>query len=332
MATRNRAAFTLVEMLVVITIIGVLIALLLPAVNAAREAGRRAKCVNNQKEVALAIINFDLTKKRLPGVVSRVRDEPNGPITVSGAHYSDMSWVPPLLPYLDRHDMWEGGDGVTGWRDSPYAAPRSYIPVLVCPNDNKYSPTNEPCLLSYVVPLGRYNDLPKPSEGLNGFTGAAWDVDGNGSTDGVDGIPGLFRDRRSDSTTVSLANLKNASCTVLLGEKIDPNLYSSSSLTEARRWTDTVPKKLGFSWPNFYPNITWANCTSPKAASGADYSILGATKIGIMTTENNIQYWPPLPEIHSGIVNTAFADGHVMSISSDTACFSDPETTLLTWP
>src|SRR6516164_1990582 len=64
----TRAGFTLVELLVVIAIIGILIGLLLPAINAAREAGRRAKCQNNLKQISLAMLNFENNRGGFPAM------------------------------------------------------------------------------------------------------------------------------------------------------------------------------------------------------------------------------------------------------------------------
>ena len=89
--------FTLVELLVVITIIGILIALLLPAVQAAREAARRASCLNNLTQIGVALENYQSAHGVLPpGTVDK-----QGPIhnVPQGYH---MGWLVQLLPYLGR--------------------------------------------------------------------------------------------------------------------------------------------------------------------------------------------------------------------------------------
>ena len=74
--TRPRAGFTLVELLVVITIIGMLMALLLPAVNAAVAAARQASCINNQKQLAIALTTYESSNSRLS---CTVRSKPARP-------------------------------------------------------------------------------------------------------------------------------------------------------------------------------------------------------------------------------------------------------------
>ena len=91
---RNSRGFTLVELLVVIAIIGILVALLLPAVQAAREAARRNSCVNNMKNCALGAINYESTYKRFPpGASYSLRPE---------VGYNGFSWQVAILEFMEE--------------------------------------------------------------------------------------------------------------------------------------------------------------------------------------------------------------------------------------
>src|SRR5262245_65689888 len=91
-----RHAFTLLELLVVIAIIGVLIALLLPAVQKVRAAADRVHCANNVKQIGLALHNYHDSFRRLPpGVTSQKPKEP----------YPRMSWLTRILPYVEQDNL-----------------------------------------------------------------------------------------------------------------------------------------------------------------------------------------------------------------------------------
>ncbi|MGL4943982.1 MAG: DUF1559 domain-containing protein [Thermoguttaceae bacterium] len=87
--------FTLVELLVVIAIIGMLAGLMLPAVQQAREAGRRAECLNNQRNVALACFGYDSACKSLPGLTQTAGDVRNG------------TWYYAIFPYIEQTNLYE---------------------------------------------------------------------------------------------------------------------------------------------------------------------------------------------------------------------------------
>ena len=91
----RKKGFTLVELLVVIAIIGILVALLLPAIQAAREAARRAQCQNNLRQQALAVLNYESSRKELPPGV--VKDNPEG--TTGGDYYH--GWSHDIMPYSE---------------------------------------------------------------------------------------------------------------------------------------------------------------------------------------------------------------------------------------
>ncbi len=100
---RNRRGFTLIELLVVIAIIAVLIALLLPAVQAAREAARRAQCVNNLKQLGLAVHNYHSVNNSLPPLFENFGTPPNGPSEPGGPW--PLGWAVGLLPFMEQQTL-----------------------------------------------------------------------------------------------------------------------------------------------------------------------------------------------------------------------------------
>ncbi len=120
--------FTLVELLVVITIIGILIALLLPAVQAAREAARRAQCQNNLKQIALALHNYH----------QALRCFPPGKITEGACceRPSMITWTISILPYLEQQGLYDRYDQ-TKFNEDPanQFVREAMVQVYICPSD-----------------------------------------------------------------------------------------------------------------------------------------------------------------------------------------------------
>jgi len=134
------AAFTLVELLVVIAIIGVLVALLLPAVQAAREAARRSQCTNNLRQIGIGVHNYESSMKEIPynrysgnyGVPESFwgSAQVNGP----GMPCRAWSWLASILPYIEQQAVYDQGR-IPKEPLGSSTAMSAVIPAFQCPSD-----------------------------------------------------------------------------------------------------------------------------------------------------------------------------------------------------
>ncbi|MCC6510430.1 MAG: DUF1559 domain-containing protein [Pirellulaceae bacterium] len=164
MNRNRRFAFTLVELLVVIAIIGVLVGLLLPAVQSAREAARRMQCSNNLKQLALAQHNYhDTFKKFAPGGLEMFVDWQ--PLGHRGSHLLK------LLPFIEQNNLYSQinfAGTVNGVPNAGVISPRNQrltdgrllrqliLPALVCPSDpaGGWHPTSNWAMTNYTASMG----------------------------------------------------------------------------------------------------------------------------------------------------------------------------------
>jgi prepilin-type N-terminal cleavage/methylation domain-containing protein len=173
---RPQSGFTLVELLVVIAIIGILVALLLPAVQSAREAGRRTQCANSMRQLALAAHGYhDTYKKMIKGARTWAGDPlPPG----NGQWYDDHGWYGPILPFIEQQNVYSKIDWMKNFSDAVNeAARRARVTTFECPNDglkeNEFSTTTWARWRgNYVVCWGNTNYGQTDRNGVKGYPGA----------------------------------------------------------------------------------------------------------------------------------------------------------------
>ncbi len=340
----RKRGFTLVELLVVITIIAMLVGLLMPAVQSAREAGRRAQCMNNQHQISIALHQYDSEKGYLPGYVGEYRGG-------SGAnmYQRKISWWVSILPQLGRMDVsdrWKDAVNFpvvnypsTNPGDSAYPPPVNQIPAMYmkianCPS---YSPPSaNDSWLSYRVNVGRMLQ--------NSFAGGKSPT-ANPTTQFVP-AEGVFTDQFSDNapsaadTTVSQEQIVHVnlgfidskdgtSCTLMVSENaasVPPTPYyfeGKWSPLIGNLKTDTQPS------PDGDPAILTGITTSPYYQQLA---VTNALRLGFNWAgmdPNNPNGTNPVPAIppptpaskmfsnHPGGVVASFCDGHQTFLKTD---------------
>lgn len=292
--THFRHGFTLVELLVAIAIIGTLMGLLLPAVQNARESGRRITCTTNVGQIAKAFISYDGQHRVLPGwrnphpaLRSGLRSSNPAFATVLDAN--TPSWPVALLPQLERLDIQKAWESVTQTQPVPTEAPA--IASFVCPT----SPADSKTLaqLAYTVNAG--SCMVGPSTPLRQYKADGIFLDTVGNPPPGVSTPSVYSPSRTNLDAISSND--GAGNTLLVGEK------SSSRITQGS-WNAVVPL-LSVSGNSALQPIAVFASTSGSAVPV--FGLYGTVPAAAQKIVNSVEGAPS--SNHPGGVVVAFGDG-----------------------
>ncbi|UUO05554.1 DUF1559 domain-containing protein [Blastopirellula sp. J2-11] len=286
--SRIRRGFTLVELLVVIAIIGVLAGLLLPAVNAAREAARQTVCINNQKQLALGVTQFAANKKHYPGYV-----EPLNPAL-------DQTWIQAIFPYIEQTALAERWEALS-------TAPTTGSPllpqldILTCPSDRS----------DWVGPFNSYcGNAGRASQGP--IVGSSTSYVAEGTENGIF----VYRGSRIPALGSAFPKVTDAA----IKDGLSNTLLISENL-QASNWNrlSTKIQQDGVVSPTTYGRktgvvMTWFtnSASTPKVVNPppATWMPINGDKY-----DEERETAPRPSSEHPGVVIAAMADGSVMTLA-----------------
>jgi prepilin-type N-terminal cleavage/methylation domain-containing protein len=296
----RRTAFTLVELLVVIAIIGILIALLLPAIQAAREAARRITCANNLAQIGVALRNYEMAHTTLPPGVTADK----GPLA-SIPQDGQFGWIAQILPYIEERTAYNQIHFKTGVYDPANALVRRVpIALLNCP--------------SYCEALRLQYDTGQSVAWLSNYAGCQNDKEApiNDDNRGV-----LFLNSHIAAKDVTDGTTHTIYVAEKLGNDWDLGWMSGTRATLRNTGTplnespEDAHARTGS--PGVVPN--WANAYH-------DYLVQ------VFNAESAAKPLPPLPALaakpadlkvggfgadHPGVINMLFGDGDVRAVSKN---------------
>ena len=317
-APPRREAFTLVELLVVIAIIGILIALLLPAVQAAREAAHRMQCLNNLKQLGLAAHNHESALGHFPPAF---RGE-----CISGApwYYDLWGTLALLTPYLEQTTVYNTIDlKLTMYQlTPPYGiqaptAVKTFVPIFMCPSDrmqsvcsDQYAIVGELAPTNYAFCLGTGT-----TRGKTGWLGSPYDADGAFYARSTTRLTDI-KDGTSNTVGISERLLGNGAEKATLGSRaeltpqtmyVNPGAETNDAncdgtlrinFSQRRMYTWVAGEPRCTSYNHYYPpnDLTHPDCVANF--TGTDPG-LRSTGHGLSTARSQ----------HPGGVNVGLCDG-----------------------
>ena len=335
MRSVQRRGFTLIELLVVIAIIAVLIALLLPAVQAAREAARRSQCVNNMKQLGLAMHNYHQAIGTFPMGCSWTSA---GVAPNTTYYWGQWSAQALMLPYMEQSALYNAANfsvGVDG-QGNGYAinstVNQTQINTLLCPSDgnagktsgnlSSYYLSQGPSMLTPITP----NNIPAPYDTAGMFTfqkcyGFADLTDGSSNTiAGSEGLVGTSNisgvTQKSRNVTFmqvgSIVQTINVASMVPVGTQAPGTQLSS--ILNACLSTTNLQNLRGNQWANGDNNYTMFTTIVPPNSTQYNFGACksgggGADDAEIVNANSN----------HPGGVNVVMGDGSVKFMKSTIA-------------
>ena len=247
--SKKTKGFTLVELLVVIAIIAMLVTLLLPAVQAAREAARRTQCINNLRQIGLACLNHESALGMFPGGGDtpwpRIEDNVIGGINL-GPEKHGFSWAFQVLPYMEELNVHQ----IT----STEQIERTFVPMYACPSRRELNPSAQQggrILMDYASATprggvrsgGEFRQYSWDSEDSY-WQGSIWSVPGNKQYNGLivranAWPPTTKNDVGSSKPTTAGKVVDGFSKTMLIGEKrLIQARYQTGDWHDDRGWSD----------------------------------------------------------------------------------------------